>query len=134
MILRRKPSAPSDLYDAVDYNVSMEHSTVANTVCDNSPDREYHWAGGYEEDRREGRHTDPAKIAQWYSATTTLRFDFPEYNNYGNRSRNSDFAVEVEWGDVLIAIDKFAAHGNREAQCLQAVLRCIREAPPAATE
>ena len=70
-------------------------------------------------------------------STTTLRFHFPEYNNAyatGDRKHNQDFAVDLEWADVLTAIEKFAEYGNREAQCLQAVLRCISDHRDDATE
>jgi hypothetical protein len=41
-----------------------------------------------------------------------VRFHFDRYNS---EDRGQDFVVDVEWSDVLIAIERFVKHGDRPA-------------------
>jgi len=65
-----------------------------------------------------------------YQSNDWVRFHFPGYcfSDFGSGyTRGQDFAVDVDWFDVLEAILRFAALGNRDAQCLQAVLAALVE-------
>jgi hypothetical protein len=109
MILRRKPSQNEDMVP--EYNVSEEHSVVSGVHQDSK------WWNECAS-TNVNHHSKPARV------TTSVRFHFDRYNS---EVRGQDFAVDVEWSDVLIAIERFVKHGDRQAQCLQAVLLAYAE-------
>jgi hypothetical protein len=112
MILRRAPGTG-------DFNVSETHDEVSPIVIETSATWNVRMS-----------NPEAAVADQVLRATTAVRFHFGCYNfnNDADQFRTRNFAVEVEWSDVLIAIERFAAHGNQQAVCLQAVLNAIAAA------
>lgn len=92
--------------------------------------------------RRPGGYYDgigetPYSASEEHSETTPiwresgLRFHFPAYNSDNTTAnRLTDFHVDVEWADVLTAIQHFAKNDNPAAKFLQSGLDALDTARP----
>lgn len=116
MILRRKP------HEGWFYTVSEEcGSHFSNHVIERTE----------EQNARASNQTNTSSVNR---SSRSVQFLFDAYNFKEHRGdlpiRAQDFAVDLEWSDVLTAIERFAAHGDREAQCLKAALPQDAEPQP----
>lgn len=110
MILRRKPGQPTEYREHL-YTCSEGASHVSPRVIE-------------QPELPEGSIT-------WNSSTVSkasvgVRFYFESYSfrEYpsGARHRVTDFHVDVEWDDLLLAIERFAEHGHPVAKALKNAL------------
>lgn len=118
MILRRGPggyAAEERHYPDGTYNVSERNNDITG-VHENSED----W---------EERHNDWRNTKGILTATTTVRFLFDEFGaKPSGIERYTNFAVDVQWTDVIESITRFAEHGHPEARVVQAVLDVLAQA------
>ena len=73
----------------------------------------------------EDQHNDWRNSKGVLGDTTTVRFTFYDFGGKPDSQRATNFAVDVEWPDVIAVITRFADHGHRIARVLRAVLDAL---------